>query len=149
MRRKNMTEPLEYFVKCEKCSHGARLYHNPSGGGIKSREGGPTVPITGSPDSTKFYGWVVAVCEYQQCKNFDKSVFLSEDDFKSLTPPPCPVCKEKMKSDRKLSINFNAPPSQRKGNYFYRCENNSHPPILLADLLPNRLSLLSNPKKGH
>ena len=129
-----MKKDLELFVICKKCRHGAKLYHG--GGGIKSREGGPTVPITGSPDPTQFLGWVVAVCKRQQCKNFNKLVFLSEDDFKSLNPPCCPVCEEKMKPDRELSrINFNA---QRKGNYFYRCENNDcHSHILLADLLPD------------
>jgi hypothetical protein len=129
MRRKNMKEPSEIFVICKKCGHGARLYHNPGGGVIKSCKGAPAVPVIGLPHSTKFFGWVVVVCKHQKCKNFDKPVFLSEDDFKLLTPPCCPVCKEKMKPDRD---------NQGKVNYYYRCEKDDcHLHILLADLLPD------------
>jgi hypothetical protein len=122
-----MKEPSEIFVICKKCGHGAQLYHG--GGAIKSSKGAPAVPITGSSDQAKFFGWVVVICKHQQCKNFNKPVFLSEDEFKSLTPPCCSVCKKKMKPERE---------NQGKGNYYYRCENNDcDSDILLADLLPD------------
>ena len=124
-----MKKPSEVIiVLCKKCGHGAYLYHHPGGGVIKSCKGAPVVPFVGSPDSTEFLGWVVTVCKYRQCKNFDKPVLLSEDDFKTIDPPSCCVCDKEMKPERM---------DQGKGNYFYKCENNdcnSH--ILLADRLP-------------
>jgi|TARA_B100001971_G_C17853501_1_gene364590 hypothetical protein len=123
-----MKESLEVFVLCKKCQHGARLYHHPGGGAIKSCKGAHAVPFVGPPDSTEFFGWVVAVCKYQQCKNFNKPVPLPEKDFRSLAPPCCRVCKKKMKPERL---------NQGKGNYSYRCENNDrHSHILLAECLP-------------
>ena len=117
----------EDVVLC-KCGHGARLYHNPPGGCIKSGQGSPAVPFVGSPQSNEFFGWVVAVCEHQGCTKSNKPVYLSKDDFKSLRfRPYCSVCKQEMKPERDC---------QGKGNYAYECPNescDSH--CLLADCL--------------
>ncbi len=122
-----MKEPLDIFVICKKCGHGARLYHNPAGGCIKSRTGAAAKMFVGSPDSTDFLGWVISKCEHKKCKNYAKPTPLSEYDFKSLSAPCCPECKQKMNPDRD---------NRGKGNYCYRCENcQKH--ILLAGLLPN------------
>ena len=123
-----MKESSEVFVLCKKCQHGAQLYHHPGGGVIKSCKGAPAVPFVGSPDSTEFSGWVVTVCKYQQCKNYDKPDPLSEHDFKLLTPPCFRVFKKKKKPERE---------NQGKCNYSYRCYNNDcHSHILLAERLP-------------
>jgi hypothetical protein len=130
MNRKNMKEHLEIFVICKKCGHGARLYHNPGGGVIKSCKGAPAVPIIGSPDSTKFLGWVAVVCKHQGCGKFNKPVFLSERDFESLSfRPCCDVCGTTMQPERER---------QGKGNYVYRCGNARCNSVKsLSDFLPD------------
>jgi len=122
-------EICEEVVICKRCRHGARLYHHPGGGCIKSRQGAPAVPFVGSPHSDEFAGWVVAVCKHQGCSHFNRPEFLSEDDFKSLRfRPHCPVCKQEMKPKRNC---------RGKGNYAYRCTNdNCDRDSLLADYLP-------------
>lgn len=122
-----MKEYLDRIVKCKKCGHGAHLYHDRGGGCIKSCKGASAVPFTGRPDSTPFLWWVVAVCKRKECKNLDKPVPLSENEFRDLMPPPCPVCKQIMKPDRD---------GNGKGDYIYRCENNNCKSLPLAGLLP-------------
>ncbi|MFC1739528.1 hypothetical protein ACFL1G_10860 [Planctomycetota bacterium] len=125
-----MKEPLERFVTC-KCSHPARLYHDPRGGCIKANPEAAPKFFVGSPDSTDFWGWVISKCKREKCKNYDKPVPLSEDDFKEVPPPCCPVCKHKMTPYRD---------NRGKGNYRYKCENEDCEEdidILFADLLPN------------
>lgn len=119
----------EDVVLCKKCTHGARLYHNPGGGCIKSGQGAPAVPFVGSPQSNEFFGWVVAVCKHQGCTKSNKPEFLSEDGFKSLRfRPHCPGCRQEMEPERDC---------QGKGNYAYRCPNdNCHSHRLLAEYLP-------------
>lgn len=122
-----MKGPLDRFVICRKCGHGARLYHNPGGGCIKSGAGAPAKMFVGSPDLTNFFGWVISKCENKKCKNYDKQAPLSEPDFESLLPPCCPTCKQKMAPYRD---------NRGKGNYHYKCKN-CQEDILFAGLLPN------------
>ncbi len=122
-----MKEPLDRFVICKKCGHGARLYRNPRGGCIKSCKDAPAVPLNSAHPSPEFLWWVSVVCKKQRCNNFNKPVFLSEHDFESLSPPCCPKCKHKMTPYRD---------DGEKGNYRYKCKN-CQEDILLADLLPN------------
>lgn len=126
-----MKKPLDYFIICKRCGHGARLYHNPGGGCVKQCAGAPAKMFVGSTNSNAFYGWVISKCENKKCKSFAKQVPLSEDEFKSLTPP-CPECKQNMQAYRD---------HYGKGNYRFGCENNDCPMyeknILFAELLPN------------
>ena len=122
-----MKEPLDRFVICKKCGHGARLYHNPAGGCIKLQAGAAAKMFVGSPGSTRFLGWVISKCENKICKNYAKQAPLSEYDFESLSPPCCPECKQKMTSYRD---------DGGKGNYRYKCKK-CQEDILFADLLPN------------
>jgi hypothetical protein len=116
---------FEAVVICKKCGHGARLYKNPRARVRKLCKGAPAILFNSMNPSPEFSGWVSKVCQNQGCKNFNKTYPLSEDEFKSLTPPCCPVHKQKMK------------PEKDRQSYFYRCENNNcHSHKRLADMLP-------------
>ena len=120
---------LDRFIKCKKCSHGARLYHDPSGGCITSCKGAPAVPFTGSYNLSEPTNWVFAVCKRENCKDFNKLVFLSEKDFYELKPPLCHKCENKMKPERER---------QETGDYAYMCENDDcHVYFRFTELLPD------------
>jgi hypothetical protein len=111
------------IVICEKCSHEARLCRNPNVGVRKLCKGAPAIVFNSKNPSPEFFWWVSKVCKTISCSKFNKPVTLSDKEFKSLNPPNCPVCKQKMKPDKDTQ------------SYFYKCETCGKIKPL-ADLLP-------------
>lgn len=124
-----MKEHLERIVICKKCRHGARLYHDPRGGCIKTNAEARPKFFIGSKESENFRYWVVSVCKRKECTNYNKPVPLPENEFNKLKPPCCSECEEEMIPYRDHG---------GKGDYCYKCENKkcSVDNIIFADLLP-------------
>ncbi|HBG26980.1 MAG: hypothetical protein A2Y10_15365 [Planctomycetes bacterium GWF2_41_51] len=118
-------------ILCKKCNHEVKLYHNPKVGVRMDCKGAPAIVFRDENPSPEFRWWVSKVCKNRRCKNFNKLFvdLLKWEEFKSLNPPCCPACKQKMKPEKTNTF------------YFYKCEICKKIIRLanLCDLLPDSI----------